>query len=67
MTDTNKLKAKIVENGFTITSLAKALNTSKTTLSQKTNNKIRFSQTDIKKISEKLQLTGQEIKDIFLN
>lgn len=67
MTDTNKLKAKIIENGFTITSLAKVLNTSKPTLSQKINNKIRFSQTDIKKISEKLQLTGQEIKDIFLN
>ena len=40
MTDTNKLKAKIIEKGFTITSLAKELNLSKTTLSQKTNNKV---------------------------
>lgn len=67
MTDTNKLKAKIIENGFTITSFAKEINTSKTTLSQKINNKIRFSQVDIRKISEKLKLTSEEIKDIFLN
>ena len=67
MTDTNKLKAKIIEKGFTITSLAKELNLSKTTLSQKTNNKVQFSQVDIRKISEKLELTGEEIKDIFLN
>lgn len=67
MTDTNKLKAKIIEKGFTITSLAKELNLSKTTLSQKTNNKVKFSQVDIRKISEKLELTGEEIKDIFLN
>ena len=67
MTDTNKLKAKIIEKGFTITSLAKELNLSKTTLSQKTNNKVKFSQVDIIKISEKLELTGEEIKDIFLN
>ena len=67
MTDTNKLKAKIIEKGFTTTSLAKELNLSKTTLSQKTNNKVKFSQVDIRKISEKLELTGEEIKDIFLN
>lgn len=67
MTDTNKLKGKIIEKGFTITSLAKCLNTSKSTLSQKINNKIKFSQTDIKRISSKLELTGEEIKDIFLN
>lgn len=67
MTDTNKLKGKIMENGFSITSLARELKTSKTTLSQKINNKVKFSQTDIKNISNKLQLTGEEIKDIFLN
>ena len=67
MTDTNKLKGKIVENGFTITSLAKKIKTSKTTLSQKVNNKIKFSQTDMRTLSKVLCLTGDEIKDIFLN
>lgn len=67
MTDTNKLKAKIVENGFTITSLSKEIKMSKSLLSQKINNKIRFSQSDIKKIAKVLDLTGEEIKEIFLN
>lgn len=67
MTDSNKLKAKIIEKGFTITSFAKKLGISKTTLSQKINNKIKFSQMDIRKISDSLELTVQEIKDIFLN
>lgn len=67
MTDTNKLKAKIIEKGFTISSFAKRLKTSKPTLSQKINNKIKFSQFDIKKISEELQLSGDEIKEIFLS
>lgn len=67
MTDTNKLKAKIVEKGYTITSLAKELKISKTTLSQKINNKIKFSQTDMRKITKKLDLTGNDVKEIFLN
>lgn len=67
MTDTNKLKAKIIEKGFNITSLAKELNTSKSTLSQKINNKIKFSQKDIREISKILNLTGEEIMIIFLN
>ena len=66
MTDTNKLKAKIVEKGYTITSLAKSLKTSKPTLSQKINNKIRFSQDNIREISKKLELNAIEIRDIFL-
>lgn len=67
LTNTNKLKSKIVENGFTITSLAKILNTSKTTLSQKANNKIKFSTYDLKEISRVLKLTPEEITEIFLN
>lgn len=67
MTDTIKLKGKIVGNGFTITSLAKKLKTSKPTLSQKVNNKIKFSQEDMREISQILNLTGDEIKEIFLS
>ncbi len=67
MTNSLKLKGKIIENGFTITSFSKELNISKTTLSQKINNKIKFSQENIREISQKLNLTGEEIKEIFLN
>ena len=66
MTNTNKLKAKIIEKGYTITSLAKTLKTSKPTLSQKINNKIKFSQDNIREISKKLELQPEEIIDIFL-
>ncbi len=67
MTNSLKLKGKIIENGFTITSFSKELNMSKPTLSQKINNKIKFSQENIRQISKKLNLTGEEIKEIFLN
>lgn len=67
MTDTLKLKGKIIEKGFTITSLAKHLGISKPTFSQKVNNKIRFSQDNIKDISKALELTSEEITTIFLS
>lgn len=67
MTDSTKLKGKIAGNGYTITSLAKELHMSKPTLSQKVNNKIKFSQDNIREISKKLNLSGDEIKEIFLN
>lgn len=67
MTNSLKLKGRIIENGFTITSFSKELNMSKPTLSQKINNKIKFSQENIREISQKLNLTGEEIKEIFLN
>ncbi len=66
MTNTNKLKAKIIEKGFTIKSFANELGISKSTLSQNINNKILFSQERIKEISKKLDLTPTEISDIFL-
>lgn len=67
MTNTNKLKAKIVEHNFTIMSLAKEIGISKTSLSQKINNKVRFSQSNIKDITRLLDLNGADVIDIFLN
>lgn len=67
MTNTNKLKAKIIEHDFTIMSLAKELGISKTSLSQKINNKVRFSQSNIKDITRLLNLNGSDLIDIFLN
>lgn len=67
MTNTHKLKARIMEKGFTIMSLAKELGISKTSLSQKINNKIRFSQPNIRDIVKLLDLNGADVIDIFLN
>ncbi len=67
MTDKNKLKSKIAGKGFTIKFLAQMLDASEATLSQKINNKVKFSTEDIKDISKILELTADEIRDIFLN
>lgn len=67
MTNSNKLKAKIAEAGLTMSELAKNINMSSATFSQKTNGKIKFSQEDIRKIDKELALTPEEIREIFLN
>lgn len=65
MTDTKKLKARIIEKGYTMASFSVKLNTNTASLSQKINNKARFSQDDIKKIGEILQLTDSDLRNIF--
>jgi transcriptional regulator with XRE-family HTH domain len=67
MTNSNKLKAKIAEAGLTMAELAKNIRMSSATFSQKVNGKVRFSQEDIRKIDKELNLTPEEIKDIFLS
>ena len=67
MTDTNMLKSKIIQKGLTSTQLAKKLNMSKATFSMKVNNKIKFSQNDIKNIVDILNLNDDEIRLFFLN
>lgn len=65
MKNTNKLKAKIVENGLTMAMLAEKTNMLKASMSQKINNKFSFSQSDIRAITELLKLSGEEIREIF--
>lgn len=67
MTNSVLLKSKIILKGYTLNSLAKELNKSKATLSQKINGKTKFSQLDIRNISRILELSADEIKEIFLN
>lgn len=67
MTNSNKLKAKIVENGYNIKTFAKELGISSSTLSEKINNRINFSQKDIKKIHTKLHLTPEDVMNIFFS
>lgn len=66
MTNSNKLKGRIISEGYTLETFAKELDLSKSTLSLKINNKVKFLPDDIKKSSEILHLTADEIKEIFL-
>ena len=67
MTDTKKLKAKMVENGILLDTLAKKVGISRASLSYKINNKRKFSAEEIRDISSELQLKSEEIHQIFLN
>lgn len=67
MTNVNKLKAKIAERGLTMKELAENINMSSATFSQKTSGKIKFSQEDIRKIDKELDLTSDELREIFLS
>lgn len=66
MTNSNKLKGRIIAEGYTLETFAKKLGICSSTLSLKINNKVKFLPDDIKKSSEILHLTPDEIKEIFL-
>ena len=65
MTNTLKLKGKIMERGMTIQSLADEMNITSVALSSKINNKSEFRVSEINTIVAKLQLSSQEILSIF--
>lgn len=67
MTDTRKLKAKLVEHGFTVEEMAKTIGISKASFSLKLNNKRQFVAEEIRDISEGLHLQPNEIQIIFFN
>lgn len=61
-----KLKAKMVEKGYSQLDMADYLNISYFTFNLKINNKRLFTLLEVQKISELLGLTEQEIIIIFL-
>lgn len=61
----SKLRGRIVEKFGTQVSFSKALGVSERTLSLKLNNKIFFSQDEISKISELLDIQTDEIQFYF--
>ena len=63
MTDSKKLKAKIVENGLTQEELAEKLNISPTSLNNKINNKFPFNSDEMFRISDILKI--KEPREIF--
>ncbi len=60
-----KLKAKMVEKGYTQLDMADCLNISRFSFNLKINNKRLFTLLEVQKISELLGLTEQEIIIIF--
>ncbi len=56
MTDTKKLKARMVELGFTAAQIADMLGISRQSFSLKLNNKVEFKASEITKISDVLSI-----------
>lgn len=65
MTNTAKLKSKIVENGMTQLIVAQKIGITPTTLNYKINNKIEFRAGEIQKLSMILNLNAEELSGIF--
>lgn len=65
MTNTLKLKAVILERGFTQEQIAEMLGMTIATFNYKVNNKSEFKASEIKKLGEILHLTAEEVNTIF--
>lgn len=65
MTNTAKLKAKIIELGLLQENIAMQLGMTSATFNYKLNNKTEFKASEIKKLSTILHLNVDEVFDIF--
>lgn len=65
MTNTSKLKAKIVENGLLQEQVAMQLGMTSATFNYKLNNKTEFKGSEIKMLIVILHLTADELMAIF--
>lgn len=60
MTDTNRLKAKIIESGLTQAKVAKMLGISCQSLSYKINNRVDFKATEINRLCKILNISDKD-------
>lgn len=67
MIQKNILKSKLSLKEKTQKDLAKALGLSKVSVSKKVNGLLRFSLPEVKKIKDYLELTDDEVVEIFIN
>ncbi|MBR5305974.1 MAG: helix-turn-helix transcriptional regulator [Oscillospiraceae bacterium] len=63
----NKLKAKIIEKGFSVAEFSEAIEMSYYALNRRMNNLENFSIGEAKKIKEVLNLTDEEATEIFFD
>lgn len=66
MVDTNKLKGYITMRGYNLHTLAKEIGVSYATISYKANNKRAFTPNEIVRLQNTLDLTRDEVFEIFL-
>jgi transcriptional regulator with XRE-family HTH domain len=59
------LKGDIIKSHFTIESFSKTLGMDKSQLSRRMNGEVRFTREEIKKISEVLEISQEEVWKIF--
>ena len=67
MIQKNILKSKLSLKEKTQKDLAKALGLSKVSVSKKVNRLLRFSLPEVKKVKDYLDLTNDEVVEIFIN
>jgi len=67
LTNTRKLKALLVEYGFTQGDVAKKLGITEQSFNAKLNNRKEFKATEIKVLVEVLNIETEAINDIFFN
>ena len=67
MIQKNILKSRLSLKGKTQKDLAKALGLSKVSVSKKVNGLLRFSLPEVKKVKDYLDLTNDEVVEIFIN
>lgn len=66
MTDTLKLKSVLLKNGFTQQNqIAQLLGMTDATFNYKLNNKREFKASEIKKLTEILHLSAEQVNEIF--
>jgi len=65
MLNRNKLKAKVVENGFAMKQIAKMLQISESTLYRKINGTSDFTRKEIQDLKEILNLDTKTAEEIF--
>ncbi|WP_165983125.1 DUF739 family protein [Macrococcus brunensis] len=63
--DYEKLRSRMKECGFSQDNLAKSASIGRTSLSLKLNNKVAFTQTDMRRISKVLFIAAEEIGPYF--
>ena len=63
--DSKKLHGKLVEKGYTMSSMAKELGISDTAMYNKMNGKSQFTQGEMHLMASRLQMTMEDIGNIF--
>ena len=65
MTDTLLLKSMLLRKGLTVETASEKLGISRVSMSYKVNNKREFMASEIKQLSDLLELTDSEVRQIF--